>query len=105
MGIPFRLLLSMRFEIGGDSRSGTAAMSSSVWAFSFPLWSHPVARYAPSTLRKVWRDMGHELTIELKPSLWRTCRVVANRRRLQLLHSLLHKGPQTVGALAVRRAA
>ena len=36
----------------------------------------------------------------LHPTLWRTCRVLANRKRLQLLQLLLAKPDQTVSALA-----
>jgi DNA-binding transcriptional ArsR family regulator len=36
----------------------------------------------------------------LRPTLWRTCRVLANRNRLKLCARLLHRPGQTVSALA-----
>jgi predicted transcriptional regulator len=42
-------------------------------------------------------ETGHELT----PTLWRTCRVLANPKRLALIGALIGKPPQTVGAVAV----
>ena len=39
---------------------------------------------------------------ELRPTLWRTCRVLANRRRLEIFHFLLQKPDQTVSAVAKR---
>ena len=38
--------------------------------------------------------------LELKPTLWRSCRVLANRHRLRLLRCLLQKSPQTVAEVA-----
>ena len=40
---------------------------------------------------------GHEMT----PTLWRTCRVLANPKRLALIGALIGKPPQTVGAIAM----
>lgn len=37
---------------------------------------------------------------ELRPTLWRTCRVLANRRRLQLLQYLIDHGSHSVSQLA-----
>lgn len=37
----------------------------------------------------------------VKPSLWRTCRVLANRTRLQILTHLFQQSPQTVSAVAL----
>jgi DNA-binding transcriptional ArsR family regulator len=37
---------------------------------------------------------------ELSPTLWRTCRVLANRQRLLILRCLLRKAPQTVTQIA-----
>jgi predicted ArsR family transcriptional regulator len=37
-----------------------------------------------------------------RPTLWRTCRVLANTRRLTLLATLLRKQPQSVSELAVQ---
>jgi hypothetical protein len=39
---------------------------------------------------------GHEMA----PTLWRTCRVLANPKRLALIGALIGKPPQTVGAVA-----
>jgi DNA-binding transcriptional ArsR family regulator len=39
-------------------------------------------------------------THSLRPTLWRTCRVLANRTRLKLCARLLHRPGQTVSALA-----
>jgi len=36
----------------------------------------------------------------LQPTLWRTCRVIANRTRLQMFHLLLQQPGQTVSAVA-----
>jgi len=36
----------------------------------------------------------------LQPTLWRTCRVLANRTRLQILELLVQEAPQTVSAVA-----
>ena len=38
--------------------------------------------------------------MRLKPTLWRTCRVLANRRRLQILEHLITHGPRTVKQVA-----
>ncbi len=38
----------------------------------------------------------------LRPTLWRTCRVLANRTRLQLFGLLVQQAPQTVSELALR---
>ena len=38
----------------------------------------------------------------LQPTLWRTCRVLANRTRLRMFHLLLHQPGQTVSAIAER---
>jgi hypothetical protein len=38
----------------------------------------------------------------LQPTLWRTCRVLANRNRLQLLELLIEEPSQTVSLLAKR---
>src|ERR1700726_877142 len=38
----------------------------------------------------------------LRPTLWRTCRVLANRNRLRIFHSLLQQPDQTVSAIASR---
>jgi DNA-binding transcriptional ArsR family regulator len=38
----------------------------------------------------------------LRPSLWRTCRVLANRVRLRLLWELVRRPGQTVGEVAIR---
>lgn len=37
-----------------------------------------------------------------KPTLWRTCRVLANRTRLRILGLLIFHSPQTVSAVAAR---
>ncbi len=37
---------------------------------------------------------------KLRPTLWRTCRVLANEKRLQLLYALFEKGEQCVFELA-----
>jgi DNA-binding MarR family transcriptional regulator len=39
---------------------------------------------------------------QLQPTLWRTCRVLANRTRLEILRFLLEKPGQTVSAVAAR---
>ncbi|HKS36305.1 MAG TPA: helix-turn-helix domain-containing protein [Verrucomicrobiae bacterium] len=39
-------------------------------------------------------------TPALQPTLWRTCRVLANRRRLKILGVLLRQSPQTVSSLS-----
>ena len=39
---------------------------------------------------------------ELQPTLWRTCRVLANRNRLRIFHSLFQQPDQTVSAIASR---
>lgn len=39
---------------------------------------------------------------DLTPSLWRTCRVLANPRRLSLLRSICSEGPGSVSELAQR---
>ena len=36
----------------------------------------------------------------LQPTLWRTCRVLANRQRLEIFHRLLQQPDQTVSAVA-----
>ncbi len=41
-------------------------------------------------------------TAPLQPTLWRTCRALANRTRLRLFASLAHQPSQTVDALAQR---
>lgn len=41
-------------------------------------------------------------TTVAQPTLWRTCRVLANRPRLRILELLLAESPQTVSALALR---
>src|SRR5262245_27241448 len=38
----------------------------------------------------------------LRPTLWRTCRALANRRRLKILPLLARESPQTVSAVACR---
>ena len=38
----------------------------------------------------------------LRPTLWRTCRVLANRTRLKIFGLLLQQSPRTVSALAAR---
>lgn len=40
--------------------------------------------------------------MKLKPTLWRTCRVLANRRRLRLLGALIKKPGQCVREVALR---
>ncbi len=42
--------------------------------------------------------MTHDL--ELTPTLWRTCRVLANQRRLALVEALIDQPPQPVAAVA-----
>ena len=42
------------------------------------------------------------LNPDLRPTLWRTCRVLANRNRLRIFHSLLQQPDQTVSAIANR---
>jgi predicted transcriptional regulator len=37
---------------------------------------------------------------ELNPTLWRTCRMLANARRLRIIHQLIDKEPQTLTQLA-----
>ncbi len=37
---------------------------------------------------------------DLRPTLWRTCRALANRRRLRVLQSLLDGAPRTVSEVA-----
>ena len=37
---------------------------------------------------------------ELKPTLWRTCRVLAHPKRLEMLHALIDRSPQTVAQVA-----
>lgn len=49
-----------------------------------------------STLCKVWKMK----TEPLQPTLWRTCRVLANRNRLRILAQLVRRQPQTVSQLA-----
>jgi DNA-binding transcriptional ArsR family regulator len=39
---------------------------------------------------------------DLRPTFWRTCRVLANRNRLRIFHSLLEEPDQTVSAVASR---
>jgi len=39
---------------------------------------------------------------DLRPTLWRTCRVLANHNRLRIFHSLLLQPDQTVSAIANR---
>jgi DNA-binding MarR family transcriptional regulator len=41
-------------------------------------------------------------TANLRPTLWRTCRVLANRRRLRILGCLLQQPGQTVSAVSHR---
>jgi len=41
-------------------------------------------------------------TLELQPTLWRTCRVLANHVRLSMLQELFRKPDQTVTAMADR---
>ena len=41
-------------------------------------------------------------TPPLQPTLWRTCRVLANRTRLRILRLLVAESPQTVSAVALR---
>lgn len=43
-----------------------------------------------------------ERAMELRPTLWRTCRVLANETRLRLLWHLFDEGELCVGQLAVR---
>jgi len=38
--------------------------------------------------------------MELKPTLWRTCRVLANANRLRILRSLIRESPRTVSAVS-----
>ena len=40
--------------------------------------------------------------MELKPTLWRTCRVLANRSRLRILQDLMGSEPRTVNDMAAR---
>jgi DNA-binding MarR family transcriptional regulator len=40
--------------------------------------------------------------MKLQPTVWRTCRVLANRKRLRLFRALLNKPGQTVNELADR---
>ena len=49
------------------------------------------------TLRKVCHMTNAH---PLQPTLWRTCRVIANRTRLQILALLLRQPGQTVSAVA-----
>lgn len=42
--------------------------------------------------------------IMLSPTLWRSCRVLANERRLRLLKSVLEKGPLSVSEAAAENA-
>lgn len=44
--------------------------------------------------------MKKELTARLHPTLWRTCRVLANRLRLKLMQSLLKRPGQSVAGVA-----
>jgi hypothetical protein len=37
---------------------------------------------------------------EMNPTLWRTCRMLANARRLRIIHQLIGKDPQTLTQLA-----
>ena len=46
--------------------------------------------------------MQTESELELQPTLWRTCRVLANRIRLRLLGELFREPAQSVSALAAR---
>jgi DNA-binding transcriptional ArsR family regulator len=41
-------------------------------------------------------------TANLQPTLWRTCRVLANRKRLEILRLLLRQPGQTVSSVAQR---
>ena len=52
------------------------------------------------TLQSV--DMTPPGSPSIQPTLWRTCRVVANRKRLQTLALLIRKPNQTVSAVAER---
>ena len=42
------------------------------------------------------------MSVPLQPTLWRTCRVIANRTRLQMLALLFEQPGQTVSAVATR---
>jgi len=44
--------------------------------------------------------MNENINNSLTPSLWRTCRALANMRRLQLFKAMLDKPPQAVCSLA-----
>jgi DNA-binding transcriptional ArsR family regulator len=46
--------------------------------------------------------MGSGLPHSLQPTLWRTCRIVANRTRLEIFRLLLVQPNQTVSAVAAR---
>ncbi len=50
-----------------------------------------------STLCKVWK-MNREPP--LKPTLWRTCRVLANHTQLRIFGELVREAPQTVSGVA-----
>jgi len=41
------------------------------------------------------------MTTNLNPTLWRTCRMLANHRRLNIIHHLIDKEPLTLTQLAV----
>jgi DNA-binding transcriptional ArsR family regulator len=41
-------------------------------------------------------------TTQLKPTLWRTCRVLANRKRLEILSAVIREQEVTVSAVAQR---
>jgi DNA-binding MarR family transcriptional regulator len=53
-----------------------------------------------ATFCKMWRCMTADAPVH--PTLWRTCRVLANRTRLEALKRLWHEPNQTVSALAGR---
>lgn len=44
--------------------------------------------------------MGNEVAERLKPTLWRTCRALANRTRLRIMHAVLLKPGLSVSEIA-----
>jgi DNA-binding transcriptional ArsR family regulator len=52
------------------------------------------------TLQSV--GMKSPVNASLHPTLWRTCRVIANRSRLRILRLLVNDSPQTVSSVALR---
>jgi DNA-binding MarR family transcriptional regulator len=83
---------------GGPERTGLPGAQILLnWTFQTPLLSFPgVAHFAKCAAL----SMDRENKADLRPTLWRTCRALANRRRLRLVRYVLRHPGHTVTEIA-----